>query len=585
MQRVILIYANCENPTAKGDFSLAGNIARDISAELAARTSTNASADKIDVVLTSTMDGIPKFTSLYGSPVNGRVNIEGQSIALCALELFNAGENEVLAYIEANRCKHAPADIVKRVLSADSKILFIGNANQPAITNQSFESFILLSQYATEQPDVYNYFDSDDILLGTCGINNNRLGLTTLKKAEDLPALSLRQASLIPVTDYGFAYLLHRPNMPVIEQMIFAQYMMLTNYNRYVLVGDFVGSESAFTTIYTLGISVFGKSLPNNTVPQITIHSSLDYVLMRRMSARATGNLVASTGVMSTLEALQDGKLPYYQDLSINTHFVNSYLLAIESICSSNILPGTTPIMLGTIVQLSKLLFADKPLRPDDLQRTETLLANKDVSAALITANQLALKKANGTLAPRLLGFIGQPNHTDAQQQLNKICHSLRKPGELHAPDRTQALRRAAAWGRIFELKAIARSMSPAEINNCDTTGQTRTALHWAAIKGSVDCASILISRGAEVNKQDAAGKTALHYAVQAGNRELIRLLVTHGASPDIGDQSGSKPCDNTGSWALSFIQAVIAIQMQAMQPQNTPYHSQTSVSVVKQMP
>ena len=127
MANVIIIYANCRNPSAKGDFALAGQLAKEVQSEL------NSNASDIKVILTSTLDGYGRLTSMYGVPVEGKVNIEGVSIKLLPLEYINPVKNNTVAYIEANRCKYAPADLVKRVLSPSSKVLFVGNANQPVL--------------------------------------------------------------------------------------------------------------------------------------------------------------------------------------------------------------------------------------------------------------------------------------------------------------------------------------------------------------------------------------------------------------------------------------------------------------------
>src|SRR5436305_9063753 len=108
MGKSILIHANCANTTAKGDFAFAGNLAKDIVQELARQGIMD-----IDVVLVSTLDGIPRFSSLYGAPVNDRVSVEGTSTGLSSLETFDAVDNTVVAFIDANRCKHAPAEIIQ----------------------------------------------------------------------------------------------------------------------------------------------------------------------------------------------------------------------------------------------------------------------------------------------------------------------------------------------------------------------------------------------------------------------------------------------------------------------------------------
>lgn len=47
------------------------------------------------------------------------------------------------------------------------------------------------------------------------------------------------------------------------------------------------------------------------------------------------------------------------------------------------------------------------------------------------------------------------------------------------------------------------------------------TALHFAADRGSMEAARLLISAGADINAQDADGQTPMHYACITENREV----------------------------------------------------------------
>ena len=64
MAKIILIYADCMNITAKGDYALAGSLAKDLTDELEKYGSD------IKVVLTSRLEGLVKYHSLYGQSVN-----------------------------------------------------------------------------------------------------------------------------------------------------------------------------------------------------------------------------------------------------------------------------------------------------------------------------------------------------------------------------------------------------------------------------------------------------------------------------------------------------------------------------------
>ncbi|XP_038064456.1 26S proteasome non-ATPase regulatory subunit 10-like isoform X2 [Patiria miniata] len=57
-------------------------------------------------------------------------------------------------------------------------------------------------------------------------------------------------------------------------------------------------------------------------------------------------------------------------------------------------------------------------------------------------------------------------------------------------------------------------------------TSHGQTALHRAAMNGNMDCAKVLISRGAQTHLQDQAGCTPLHYAAGNGHLVLVKWLV-----------------------------------------------------------
>lgn len=541
MSKIILVYANCVNSKAKGDFAFAGTIAKDLIGEIAAN------GQEIDVVLTSTLDGMAQFEQLYGTPIKGRVSIEGTSIGVCALELFDPVNDEVIAFVESNRCKYATADIVKRVLSPESKFLFIGAANQSALNNPLIQHF-RFKHLQSEQPKLYHHFDADDVMMGSSGIGPGRLGLPQIKTVAELPELSPEQSLQMPNDAYGFMYLaaINEPD----DLRTVGQYVAITELSRYVLVGDYSLHPAEVKKAIIKEVKFNGVDMLE--LPTMHYHQSLPNGLMRHMVAGTAGGLVLSTGTMSALEAMTDGKLPYYQTLRNNAEFVASYLLAVKSIVSSDVsLSGVIPQL---VIDLSDLLFANKPLAKSQVMRAKELVNDSSIASRLIDTNQKILKQANGTLAGQLLSFIGNPAHTKLQRQCVSVCQSLRKDGESAVPVYDQALRRAAAWGRLFELKVLIKSMSVDDLNKQDLSGKKCTALHWAVLQGRVDCARQLIVSGAQLNIQDIYGKTPLHYAVQAGARDAIKELVEHGASLDIADTTGMKPCDEGESWVPSFI-------------------------------
>ena len=529
MGKVIVIHANCHNPTAKGDFAFAGNIAKDIVRELGKKGVTD-----IDVVLVSTLDGIPRFKSMYGNPVNGRISIEGTDVGLSSLEEFDAVENTVVAFIDANRCKHSAAHLVKRVLSPDSKFLFVGNVNQAAFADMFMQTLYRM-QAKQDQPEVYDSFSDKDMLIGSAGIGQDRLGLPTITKAEDLPALNGPEKASLPTGKYGFMYLAAVDSSK--DYKLIAQYIKLSGQDKYVLVGDFGSKKSDIQYAY-----YHDTTLPTSkSLPAIEYHQSLPNGVMRQTVARSSGDLVLSTGVTSTLEAMRDKKLTYYQDMSNNTEFVAAYLIAVKSmVASDTTLFGAMPKM---IIELSNLLFANKPLSRVDMERTHELLEISSISSRLVDTNQTIMDQASGKLAPRLLTFLGESRKTHDSVQLANVCASLRKRGELGSPVHDQALRRAATWGRLFELKVLIKSMPKPDLDKTDSNYQ-RTALHWAVYSKNLDCARALVRAGASLDLQDSEGQTPLHKAVVRGDREMIKMLIEAGASLDIPDKSHHSPKD-----------------------------------------
>lgn len=70
------------------------------------------------------------------------------------------------------------------------------------------------------------------------------------------------------------------------------------------------------------------------------------------------------------------------------------------------------------------------------------------------------------------------------------------------------------------------------------------TLLSLSCYNGHVECARVLIERGADIDSGDDSQWTALHYAVYGDHVECTRLLLECGANRDIADCRGRKPID-----------------------------------------
>ncbi|KAL2349185.1 hypothetical protein Fmac_003185 [Flemingia macrophylla] len=91
---------------------------------------------------------------------------------------------------------------------------------------------------------------------------------------------------------------------------------------------------------------------------------------------------------------------------------------------------------------------------------------------------------------------------------------------------------------------AILRNMKDgADVNL--KNGGGRTALHYAASKGWLKIAEILISHNAKINIKDKVGCTPLHRAASTGKSEMCELLIEEGADVDAVDKAGQTPLMN----------------------------------------
>ena len=70
--------------------------------------------------------------------------------------------------------------------------------------------------------------------------------------------------------------------------------------------------------------------------------------------------------------------------------------------------------------------------------------------------------------------------------------------------------------------------------------GCVYVALHCAASRGHTDCIETLVTLcGAEVDVIDSNGCTALFYAVTLGHADSTQLLLSFGAEPNRQDRKG----------------------------------------------
>lgn len=77
------------------------------------------------------------------------------------------------------------------------------------------------------------------------------------------------------------------------------------------------------------------------------------------------------------------------------------------------------------------------------------------------------------------------------------------------------------------------------DVNERDLDCGGRTAIHWAATRGHVECCRLLIANGADPKIQSFAGWTPLHFAAECGHLSCIRYLLTTDVQAGQRDKSG----------------------------------------------
>ena len=68
------------------------------------------------------------------------------------------------------------------------------------------------------------------------------------------------------------------------------------------------------------------------------------------------------------------------------------------------------------------------------------------------------------------------------------------------------------------------------------------TLLHEACLNDNIECAKLLLDRGAEVNSEDSGSLTPLHWTCRNNDLEFAKLLLDRGADLEAEDDTGWTP-------------------------------------------
>lgn len=139
-----------------------------------------------------------------------------------------------------------------------------------------------------------------------------------------------------------------------------------------------------------------------------------------------------------------------------------------------------------------------------------------------------------------------------------------KRPGIAQRLDRELSMPKEAPFSKALE-KAVnvadTREMvrlldsGAASVNQQHPEKKT-SPLHWAAARGHVGAAQVLIHRHANVSVHDIDGNSPLHLAVSVGHRSVVQLLLEAGADANAQNLNGHTPLDCAGS--NSFMKATL---------------------------
>ncbi|XP_049797303.1 poly [ADP-ribose] polymerase tankyrase-1-like [Schistocerca nitens] len=127
----------------------------------------------------------------------------------------------------------------------------------------------------------------------------------------------------------------------------------------------------------------------------------------------------------------------------------------------------------------------------------------------------------------------------------------------LSAKTRNMRLVHAAAKRAVGQLRALLAAGADV---GARAGLEGRTALHWAACRGDVEAARLLLEAGAAVDAREIKGKqkTPLHLAAEEGDAAVTRLLLRATADPNARDCRGWRPLHLAATYGHAEVAAAL---------------------------
>ncbi|KAJ3390817.1 Kinesin-like protein kif22 [Lobulomyces angularis] len=147
------------------------------------------------------------------------------------------------------------------------------------------------------------------------------------------------------------------------------------------------------------------------------------------------------------------------------------------------------------------------------------------------------------------------------ETRAEKIILTRNTEGEKKMTEATVEIFQSIINGDAQNLKTLLEKNRDFDINS--TTKEKRTALHFAASTGNINCISILLSHSMIcIDSQDENGNTPLHLSVAGDDLNCIKLLIKSGADPFIANAHGNRPLEYTVSRKVQAFLTEVMVSM-----------------------
>ncbi len=173
-----------------------------------------------------------------------------------------------------------------------------------------------------------------------------------------------------------------------------------------------------------------------------------------------------------------------------------------------------------------------------------------------------ALEAADEGAFPELVRYFGNlaaPRSDEAALRAEGILHGrthyrhgnggVTRDGEYHPPIASRplaegplALHEAVRCGDLDTLRRHLDDGEDPDMLEQPPYSDRFTALHWAAMQGKVEAASLLIAAQAQIDTPTAKGTTALHLAADQASPEMVQTLINAKADVNAQDLEGETP-------------------------------------------